>query len=204
MLNPLSLLGAADFQQAALNLLPRGWAFLRDLNLIRSKFFGAVGDMFASTHANITNITDVELFPPTTQALLPDFEAEYQLPEPCTPLPQSYEQRIVALVGKITDIGSLSKQKFIDLAAALGFEITITEFLPSSGVGTCIGLCTDPVLGPSWRFAWQVNAPETTYSVMTCVGLCTDPLRSWGNEPLECAIKRKNRPSRFVLFSYGG
>lgn len=200
--NPYSNLGPDDFQQAALNLLPRGAAWPRDLDSILAKAMGAIGDMFARVHRDWTTLVDVELYPPTTAALLPEWEKDYRLPDPCTPQPQTIEQRIDALMAKITDEGSLSREKFIELAAAIGFEITITEYLPSSGIGTCIGPCTEPVLGFSWRFVWQVNAPATTVGVLTCVGDCSSPLRWWGNEDLECVISRKNRPSRLVLFSY--
>lgn len=201
--NPYSNLGPDDFQQAALNLLPPGPAWSRDLDSIQARFFGAIGDMFARVHRDWTVLVDQELFPPTTAALLPEWEKDYGLPDPCTPQPQTFEQRIAALMAKITDQGSLSRQKYIDLAAALGFVITITEFLPSFGVGTCTGPCTEPILAASWRYAWQVNAPATTVGVLTCIGSCASPLRWWGNENLECAIRRRNRPSRFVLFSYG-
>ncbi len=200
--NPYSNLGPDDFQHAALNLLPRGPAWPRDLDGILAKAMGAIGDLFARFHADASNIVDNELYPPTTAALLPEWEAAYGLPDPCTPQPQTIEQRIAALMAKITDLGSLSRQKFIDLAAAIGYEITITEFLPSSGIGTCIGPCTEPVLAYAWRFAWQVNAPATTIGVLTCNGDCVSPLRWWGNEDLECTLGRKNRATRFVLFSY--
>lgn len=200
--NPYSQLGPDDFQAAALNLLPRGWAWPRDLGTKLAKAMGAVGDMFAHFHADASLIVDVELYPPTTQLLLAEWERDYGLPDPCTPQPQTYEQRIAALLARITDQGSLSRQKYIDLAAALGFPITITEFLQSSDVGTCVGTCIDPLREVNWRNAWQVNAPATTVTELTCIGDCTSPLRSWGNEPLECAIRRHNRPSRFVLFSY--
>jgi uncharacterized protein YmfQ (DUF2313 family) len=200
LLNPFSLLGADDFQHAALKLLPRGPAWPRDLSSTIAKTMGAVGDMFANAHGKITQITDVELYPPTTGALLPEWERDYGLPDPCTPQPQTIEQRLAALMAKIVDEGSLSRQKYIDLAAALGYEITITEFEPM----TCIDTCVDVLLDHSWRFAWQVNAPETTIGVLTCLGDCVSPLRWWGNENLECVIRRRNRPSRFVLFSYAG
>lgn len=200
--NPYSQLGPDNFQVAALNLLPRGWAWPRDLSGTLAKAMGAIGDMFARFHADASNLVDNELYPPTTQALLAEWERDYGLPDPCTPQPQTYEQRIAALLARITDQGSLSRQKYIDLAAAMGFVITITEFLPSSGIGTCIGTCVDPLRDGDWPFTWQVNAPATTVTELTCIGDCVSPLRSWGNEPLECAIRRQNRPSRFVLFSY--
>lgn len=197
--NPLSQLGPDDFQQAALKLAPRGPAWPRDLSSIFAAAMGAIGDMFARIHADASNIVDNELFPPATQVLLPEWERDYSLPDPCVPRPQTVAQRIAAVMAKITDQGSLSRQKFIDMAAALGFAITITEFRPM----TCIDTCVDAVTDASWRFAWQVNAPETTITDLTCIGECVSPLRSWGNEPLECAIRRANRPTRFVLLSYG-
>lgn len=198
MPNPYSLLTAADFQLAAMNLLPRGRAYTRDLNSTLAKFFGAIADLLTRFHSDASNIVDTELYPPATQAMLAEWEADFGLPDPCTPQPQTYEQRIAALLARITDQGSLSRAKYIALAAALGFEITITEFEPT----TCTDDCTDPILEIEWRFAWQVNAPETTVTELTCIGDCVSPLRSWGNEPLECALRGANRPSRSVLFSY--
>lgn len=199
MPNPYSSLGPDDFQQAALNLLPSGPAWPRDLAGILARAMGAIGDLFASFHHDAAVIVDSELYPPSTAALLAEWELDYGLPDPCTPQPQTVEQRIQALLAKITDLGSLSRQKYIDLAAALGFTITITEFRPF----TCLGDCISPITGPEWRFVWQVNAPTTTLSLLTCRGDCISPLRSWGNVPVECAIKRRNRPSRTVIFSYG-
>lgn len=198
--NPFSNLGPDDFQQAALNLLPRGPAWPRDLDGILAKAMGAIGDLFARFHADASNIVDNELYPPTTAALLAEWETTYGLPDPCTPQPQTTEQRIAALMAKITDQGSLSCQKFIDLAAAIGFQITIFEYR----LTTCLGTCIDPVVGSDWRYVWQVNAPATTVGILSCIGDCVSPLRWWGNDNLECVIKRHNRPTRFVLFSYVG
>lgn len=199
MTNPFSQLGPDDFQQAGLGLLPPGQAWQRDLTSVLAKTIGAIADVLAMFHRDASTIVDQELYPPTAAALLPDFETDFGLPDLCTPQPQTSEQRTAALLARITDLGNLSRPKFIALAAALGFTVTITEFSPM----TCEDTCIDPVRDESWRFAWQVNAPATTYSVLTCEGECTSPLRSWGNAQLECVIRRNNRPSRIVLFSYG-
>jgi uncharacterized protein YmfQ (DUF2313 family) len=199
MTNPYSELGPDDYQAAALAALPTGPAWPRHTEGFLARFWGAVGDLLAKFGNDTALVVDQELNPRTTDGLLADWEAEYGLPDPCVPGFQSPEQRRDALNSRITEEGSLSRQKYIDLAAAAGFPITITEFRPT----TCLGTCVDPILGPEWRFAWRVNAPEVTVSVLTCVGNCISPLRSWGNDPLECLISGRNRPSRFVLFSYG-
>lgn len=197
--NPYSQLGPDDFQASALDALPTGPAWPRSLSSVLASFWGAVGDLLAKHNQDVALIVDQELNPSTTEALLATWEAEFGLPDPCNPGPQTDEQRHAALLARITDEGNLSRQKYIDLAASLGFTVTITEFKPM----TCIGTCVDAITGPAWRYAWQVNGPETTISLLTCTGNCISPLRSWGNDALECAIKARNRPSRFVLFSYG-
>lgn len=197
--NPYSALNADAFQGAALDALPTGPAWPRDLTKWPAKFWGAVADLLARNNQDIATIIDQELNPGTAVALLAEWEAEFALPDPCNPVAQTEQQRRAALLARITDEGNLSRQKYIDLAAASGFTITITEYRPSS----CLETCIDPIMGPEWRFAWTVNAPAVTVTDLTCIDDCISPLRIWGNSPLECLIRRHNRPTRNVLFSYG-
>jgi uncharacterized protein YmfQ (DUF2313 family) len=113
-------------------------------------------------------------------------------------LEQSLEQRRNALVAKLTQLGGQSRQYFIDLAAALGYEITITEFQPftvNSGVN-------DPLCDTEWRFVWQVNASQDTIRRFSVQSGVNDPLASWGNDQLECVINRLKPAHTIVLFAY--
>lgn len=199
MPNQYSVMSADDFQDAALGSLPPGDAWPKTRDSIFGRFWGAVADLLARSNQDISLVIDQELNPGTSQVLLSDWEAEFGLPDGCVPLGQTVEQRQQALMARITELGSLSRRKYIALAATLGFQITITEYRPSS----CMSTCMDPVTGPEWRFTWRVNAPAVTVNALTCNGNCMSPLRWWGNEPLECLIRRSNRPTRNVLFSYG-
>ncbi len=71
---------------------------------------------------------------------LPDWEAEYGLPDPCTPGGFTTESRIAAVRARFGARGGSSPAYFVCLAAALGYRITIeepTEFLCDvSEVGT--------------------------------------------------------------------
>ncbi|GJD65183.1 putative phage tail protein [Methylobacterium frigidaeris] len=71
---------------------------------------------------------------------LPDWEAEYGLPDPCSPGGFTTESRIAAVRARFGARGGSSPAYFICLAASLGYAITIeepTQFLCDvSAVGT--------------------------------------------------------------------
>lgn len=198
MANPYANLTAQDFLTALQSLMPQGYAWTRDPNATLTAVLQALADGEGSFHTDLSRFSENESDPRLTVTMLPDWERAFGLPDPCTPAGQTLEQRHNSLVARITDNGGESRQDFIDLAAALGFDITITEFRPF----TCISHVTEPVCDDTWRFAWQVNAPLNTVFEFTCESGCDEPLRSWGNDELECAIRLRNRASRQVLFSY--
>ena len=194
-----SALGQADYAQAITNLFPRGRAWRRFAGALLHLWRQGAAAFAASFHAAATALVYGELFPDTAQALLPDWEYDFGLPDACTPSGQTVDQRRAALLSRITDPGGLNAQRYIDLAAANGFDITVTEFRPF----TCESACDDPVCDDSWRPYWRVNAASTTVFEMRCGFSCGDALRSWGNDELECLINSRNRASRVVLFAYG-
>lgn len=180
-------------------LLPPGAAWQREETAELGKVLLALADEFARVDKRCDDLV-AEADPRLTYELLTDWEKVAGLPDPCTGQPDMLEDRRSALLTKLTNVGGQSRQFFIDLAASLGFAVTITEFDPF----TCESPCTDPSNGEDWRFVWRVNAPETTIVESTCVSPCTEPLRDWGNELLECAISRLKPAHTNVLFGYGG
>ena len=98
-------------------------------------------------------------------------------------------------------MGDQSRQYYIDVAARLGYQITITEF-DTFEAGDHAG---DLVNGENWRYAWRVNAPEVTITEFIAGGSSAgDPLRDWGNEQLECVINRLKPAHTLAQFAYGG
>ena len=122
-----------------------------------------------------------EMHPQLMQEMLADWEAFVSLPE-CGTTGQTTQQRRNALQAKLSLLGDNRAQYFIDVAAVLGYTVTITEVPPN---------------------AYQVNAPETTYIESTCENPCTDPIRIWGNDDLECALKKINPAHLNQTFTYG-
>jgi uncharacterized protein YmfQ (DUF2313 family) len=82
----------------------------------------------------------------------------------------------------------------------LGYQITITEHRQF----TCESPCTDALDPPPWHHVWDVNAPAVTITTMDChAGGCDEPLRTWGNQALECALRRYAPAHSLVRFVYG-
>ena len=73
---------------------------------------------------------EVESDPRSTIELLPDWERNWGLPDPCYKEPQSIAERQLALVMRMTLMGGQAREFFIDIAAMIGYTITITEYRP--------------------------------------------------------------------------
>jgi uncharacterized protein YmfQ (DUF2313 family) len=192
----------ADFLRYIQGLLPRGAAWPRDDGTVLAEVMQAIADGTFDHHRSTIYLSEVEADPHSTLELLPDFEFDYGLPDPCTPLNASLEQRRGALLSKMRAKGGQSAAYFIAVAEQLGYTITISRFLPFR-VGQ--GRVGDPLCGQDWIFAWRVHAPATSITPFR-VGLSavSEPLRSWGNAELECVIRRIAPAETIVQFAYGG
>jgi uncharacterized protein YmfQ (DUF2313 family) len=199
MANPFAYLASSDFLGAVQNLLPRGLAWPRDLGSVLMRFWAAVCDFIASYHADVAAFSEFESFPDTSGVLLPDWERAFGLPDACTPQPQTIAQRHAALDARITDPGGESIPRFIALALALGFVITITEPV----MFTCQSPCDASLFTGTWHFVWYVKAPSVTVEYFTCQSGCDEALASWGNAELECVINHRLPAHTLAIFTYG-
>ena len=181
-------------------LMPRGllWEHLQEDPTFVG-LFESVAEEFALLHAREDDLRD-EADIRTTYEILPEWETAYGLPDPCAGDDLTLEQRYSMLFAKYTNKGGQRPQFFIDLAASVGYNVTITEFQPFTVGGTV----DDLLYGESWKFAWQVNAPSETVNYLTVASEVSAALANWGNERLECAITRLKPAHTHVLFSYGG
>jgi uncharacterized protein YmfQ (DUF2313 family) len=189
---------AADYFRALKALLPFGPAWDLDNDSMASKQIDAWSQEFARVQARADALGE-EADPRITYELLPDYERIFGLPTDCmSGVNQTLQQRHNALVSQMTSVGGQSRQYFIDLAAAAGFAITITEFTPFT-VGMTVA---DPLYGTDWRFAWQVNASLNTVTHFTVASGVNEALGTWGNNLLECLINRYKPAHTIAIFSY--
>ncbi|MEJ1411083.1 MAG: putative phage tail protein [Candidatus Sedimenticola sp. (ex Thyasira tokunagai)] len=180
-------------------LLPQGLAWSREPDTNMSRLLAAMAEELARVDGRIDDLFK-EADPRTAYELLSDWERVAGLPDSCTTAVDTTAERRAVLHAKLTNIGGQSRQFFIDLAASLGYAITISEYQPFVA-GSHAG---DVVSSDTWHHAWQINAPETTITQLTAGGGAGEPLRDWGNEILECAIRRLAPAHTTPLFAYGG
>ena len=181
--NPWASAGAADFSASLTTALPPGDAWTGP---IMAELMAGCGQAFATLHARAYQLSEIETVPSLTTELIGFWETDYGLPDCCTPLGSTLQQRRNTLLAKIAQIGGQSPAYYIAVAAALGFTVTITE-------------------GPVGSFEWTVNVPEAiTPQFFRAGSQAGTRLEYWsGNDELECVL-RQIMPAHTVLnFAYG-
>ncbi len=190
--------GTTDFQQALRRLAPRGKIWRSDPLSVFMETLAALAPTYTRSTAAAAQVL-VDGNPETTVNLVDEWEFSLGLPDPCTVMSPSMEQRQAAIAAKWGARGSLRPAYFIALAAALGFTITITEFTPFT-VDDAVDL---PMLGPQWSYIWQVNAPEVvTFYFSVDLSSVDDPLESYDAGELVCRITRDAPAETMVLFVF--
>lgn len=142
-----------------------------------------------------------EALPDTTTELLEDWERMLGLPESC--IPEAFStigQRRNMVLFKLRLIGQQDPAFYIELAAVLGYTITITEF---SAARAGLLRTGERLIGPDWLFWWQVNtALNTIFEFRAGQSQAGDALRQWGDDGLECILNKYKPAHTRILFSY--
>lgn len=180
-------------------LLPPGAAWPREPGAVLTRVLTPVAGELARVDARAADLRR-EADPRTTLELLPEWEAECGLPDCCGGVADTLEARRARVVQQLLARGGQSRAYFLALAAALGFTVTITEF----NHYVCELDCEQPVYDEPWRFVWRVDAAAVTVHELTAETVCEAPLAWWGNQVLECVIRRRKPAHTHVLFGYGG
>lgn len=184
------------------SLLPKGFAWTRGISSTFYKLFDAMAEEMARFDLRVGTDLINEADPRTSFELLTDWEALVGLPDDCqTSLGVTVAQRRLDIIRKLTSRGGQSRQFFIDLAAAFGYTVTVTQALPfRAGKSRCGDRCYDV----DWWYHWFVSADSaiSTY-FLSGVGRAGDPLRTWTNTTLECVIREVKPAHSVVHFIYG-
>lgn len=191
---------ASDYLSQLQSLLPQGFAWPRAQDAALTLLLAAWAEELARLDGRAADLAE-EADPRTTAELLADWERVAGLPDPCVAalgIDQTTAQRRAALVAKLTGLGGQSASYYIALAARLGYAITVTEF----DLHEVTDDVEHPLYGTPWQFAWQVNAAQDTVGVLAVTDTVADPLAWWGNELLECVIRRLKPAHTHVLFAY--
>lgn len=119
----------SDYREAFLDLLPQGQAWPKH-SMESVLWQGCDGLCFYWGHVDgrAADLLEIESDPRITVELLPDWERNFGLPDPCYTAPQTVAERQTALVARMTLYGSQSRDFYIKFAAFLGYNITISEY----------------------------------------------------------------------------
>jgi uncharacterized protein YmfQ (DUF2313 family) len=143
-----------------------------------------------------------ELIPSGALQSLLSREGEAGLPGCCSgTLSESWQARVDDVLRVWRDHGGINADYYISLADSLGMpDSTITTF----SVFTCESECENGVFDESWHKVWRLNAPDVPVYEFTSESGCEEPLRLWGDQRLECEIKKRKPSGTFALVGYGG
>jgi len=190
---------ANDYRAQLISLLPMGAAFNVAPDSNMDKLLASMAEEFARFDFRIDDFLN-EIDPRTTNEILGDWERAFGLPDPCTSLAQSTEERRKNLTRKIAAQGSQTKEFYVAVGAALGYTITVEDNIPFESGHAFNG---QAITADQWVFVWKVSGPGSAIKVALCgQATCGDPIRWWGNALLECVINSLKPAHTHVIFSY--
>ena len=213
-----------DYQLMFLRAQPRGVAWNKRLDSNWGKLWLADGDGMARLEDKAFELMD-EVNPLFTQIALEDWERVLGLPDECSKLGESTEDRRAAVLAKLQRPGGQSIEFFLRFLAPYGDTVEIQEGYPpflasksvagdrtweletgslSDGEG---GVYVDHYRG--WSFVWtitRINHDSIRFRVgRNAVG---EPLVVWHPDPdkvdpdLECRIVKLKPAHTEVIFVY--
>jgi uncharacterized protein YmfQ (DUF2313 family) len=195
---PAPTYSVADIARAKQALLPTGPVWPRDPDAVQSQVVAASAPTQQRLTARAANLL-VDAFPATAVELLPEWESALGLPDPCAGESPTIQLRQQQVVARLIAGGGQSAEFFINYAATLGYDITITQFTPFRFGGTF----GRPLCGEPWAHAWQVNAPSFTVERFTFGrDAFGEPFAEWGNTVLQCELNRLKPAHTVLIFAY--
>ena len=182
-------------------LLPYGHAWSREEGSWITRLLRGLARFWARVHNRALRLLE-EADPRTTFELLSDWERNLALPDECTKEAISLQERRAAVVEKYLDEGRQDIAFFYELAALMGYSITIIEYRPFI---TGLSHCGDRLNGGhAVRYYWTVtiHGPRVT---LFRTGASTPPERLGTISraaDLECRFKKYAQAHTILIFNY--
>ncbi len=191
-------------------LAPRGAAWGTDeygdgtgASPVQRQFWSALSGFAADLYIKASGVA-VQAFPSAISTLLPEWERELALPDPCLSPISGTVGRINSIRAKHAAIGGSSLAYFYCLAASIGYDISISE--PSQFIcdqSECGG--DDQVSHLNIHDTWVVSfAGNTLTYFRPDDGICDEtPLEGFlVPSDLECIFRRNAPEHTTLIFAY--
>jgi uncharacterized protein YmfQ (DUF2313 family) len=168
-----------------------------------------------------------EMDPGTSDELLEDWEALLGLPDECTPLAPTLEERRLQARLKLASIGGISKEFYERTALALGFVVYVRDFasfqVGLSSIGDRLHNPFNPnhhlfrvghnveqnnhigcnLVQHGWKFTFEINMEATVNEPFrVSINSIGDPLVIFGNELLECIFLKLKPAHNSIFFTF--
>lgn len=145
---------ADQYSQAARALLPPGRAWNRQEGSNQALFCDALGEIYAQQDGDSVQMLS-DFFPATATQGIDEWNSTVGIPDSCGGPPASMGINQQQIVAKLAANGGQDVPYYEQVASALGFEISITEFSPTAqGTDAPQGLITN---ANDWAHTWRVN-----------------------------------------------
>ena len=144
---------AFDYANAMRGLLPVGRAWPDDPASVQSQILLALAQTPARIDAAACELLAGSL-PGSYPDLIPEWEETLGLPDPTLGANPTLAQRGASVLAHFIGGGGQSVPYFVAFAAALGFQISINEFV---SFRPDISTVETPIYSDAWSFAWGVS-----------------------------------------------
>lgn len=193
------LYSAADYLAGLQRLLPTGPIWPREPGSTQAQVLLPLVAVYARNVLRANALLQ-DAFPVTPVELLPEWQATLGLPDPCAGTAPTLDVAQSQVAARFLATGGQSTGYFIDLAAALGYTVTITSYAPFRASRSTAG---QPVASAAWSNAWLISAPQFTIDYFRAgQGSAGEPLASWQNTVLQCELQRVAPAHTTLIFSY--
>ncbi len=195
---------STEYLRLLQSLLPKGLAWNRDDDSTLTEFLHGEAEEFARVDNRADDLL-AERNTLTTNELLSDHENDLGLPDDCSEETETVTERRNNVHSKFIQLGQQFSQYFIDIAAALGWVITITEFSPFiCGVGASGDACGDSEV----IFYWRVTIDLTDVNIIyfTAGNSQSGDLLSFTSSlsPLQCILNSLKPAHTRLIFDFIG
>jgi uncharacterized protein YmfQ (DUF2313 family) len=199
-----------DYWEALSNLLPQGQAWPRAIESVLQRTLRGLAQVWGYVDARAADLLERESDPRQTIELLPDWERNWGLPDPCFTTPQTIADRQRALVNRMTLLGGQSRAWYQEVADEIGYPLVIREWSPFmagiSKVGDTRNL--DDGVHYRWyiggwdmRFYWTTTISAPIFTWFRCTkGQCgVDPHLNIGIPEDQACIFNRWKPAHTII-----
>jgi uncharacterized protein YmfQ (DUF2313 family) len=145
---------ALEYLRLLQSLLPKGFAWNREEGSGLTEFLHGEAEEFSRVDSRSDDLVLLERDTRFASELLVDHETDLGLPDECSAGNETIQERRRIANTRLITLGQQNPAYFIELAAAYGYTITITEYTP---FWCGIGRSGDPCGDQKTIFYWKVT-----------------------------------------------